>query len=386
MPIKLSMQNSKKRNSLFKARRRAKSHPNGKFADVSEANSIVPSVIRVTTYDADHMREEAITEPKNIRQFIGSANTVWVDVEGLQNADIVEQVGQIFNIHYLVLEDILTMHQRAKLEQYGDNFFLVTHLVLYKDSVETRQLSLFLGKNFVVSFHNEPIDGLASVLERLRKNQGLIRSAGADYLAYSLLDAIVDTYYPVLEIFGERLEELEDLVIENPTRDTISQIHVVKRELLTVRRAIWPMRDAINALLRDSGKFFGEEARIHLRDCYDHAIRVLDFTETYRELGADLMDVYLSSISNRMNEVMKVLTIILTALAPPSLIAAIYGMNFNNKISPYNMPETNWYYGYPAVLIAMLLAAFAMLSFMRWKGWLEVFSTNNKNHSNNQKN
>ncbi len=372
-------------SKIYKAYRRHKGHTNSLPEAAAVDATATQSTIRVVTYDAEHFSEEVVTEPSKIKPLIASAKTLWVDVEGFAHAGSVEQVGKLFNIHYLTIEDILTMHQRSKLEQYGDNFFLVTHLVHYKDFVEAKQLSLFLGKNFVVSFQNEPIDGLRCVLERLKKNQGLIRSYGADYLAYSLLDAVVDTYYPVLEIFGERLEELEDLVIENPTKETISQIHTVKRELLVVRRAIWPLRDAINALLRDSGTFFGEEARLHLRDCYDHAIRVLDFTETYRELGADLMDVYLSSISNRMNEVMKVLTIILTALAPPSLIAAIYGMNFNSHVSPYNLPETNWYYGYPLALLAMVLGALAMLSFMHYKGWLGVFSRNSKDHATNQK-
>lgn len=323
----------------------------------------------VIVYDSNRVHEEQTFDTAQLRNLLHSWRVVWVDVEGTAIHDMVEKLAHQFNIHQLVVEDILTSHQRAKLEQYDDNFFLITHLMGDKEGVDPKQLSMFIGKNFVLSFQDEPTDGLKAVRDRIRNNQGMIRSHGADYLVYAIVDAVIDSYFPLLEKLGERLEDLEDQVMENPTRESISEIHIIKRELLIMRRAIWPLREAINSLLRDATDVLGEEARLHLRDSYNHAVQVLDFIETYREVGADLMDVYLSSVSNRMNEVMKVLTIITTIFMPPTLIAAIYGMNFDTNISPYNMPETKWYYGYPIILAVMLLATLGLVCFLWWKGW-----------------
>jgi magnesium transporter len=226
----------------------------------------------------------------------------------------------------------------------------------------------------VVSFQFDELRSLNHISERIGSSGSVIRSHSADYLASAMLDAVIDTYFPVLESLGEKLEDLEDAIMENPSREVIKDIHNTRRQLLIARRNIWPMREVLNALLRDASHNFSNEVRLHLRDCYDHVVELIDLTETYRELGADLMDVYLSSISNRMNEVMKVLTIIATVFAPPTLIAAIYGMNFNSSISPYNMPETNSYYGYPIVLMVMLLGSLSVLAFLWWKGWLGVMA------------
>ena len=329
-----------------------------------------PCKIFVTTYDAERFEEREACDPAALNTLLQSWRVVWIDVDGLGNGETIEGIAKQFNIHHLVVEDILAAHQRAKLEQYGKNFFLVTHLIPDKDVIEPKQISIYIGKNFVLSFQDEAEDGLKAVRERIRNEQSLIRAHGSDYLVYAIVDTVIDSYFPVLEKLGERLEDLEDLVIENPTRESIAQIHVIKRELLILRRAVWPLREAINSLLRDGTSILGEEAILHLRDSYDHAVRVLDFIETYREVGADLMDVYLSSVSNRMNEVMKVLTIITTIFTPPMLIASIYGMTFDPNISPFNMPETKWYYGYPLALAVMLLSAFGMMTFLRWKGFL----------------
>lgn len=343
----------------------------------------------VIAYDPQRVQEGEVFDTAHLRDLLHSWRVVWIDVEGTAIHDVVEKLARQFNMHQLVVDDILTSHQRAKLEEYDDKFFLVTHLVSDKEGIEPKQLSTFVGKNFVLSFHDEPMDGLKAVRDRIRNNQGMIRNHGADYLVYAIVDAAIDSYFPVLEKLGERLEDLEDLVIENPTRESIGQIHVIKRELLIMRRAMWPLREAINSLLRDATGVLGEETRLHLRDSYDHAVQVLDFIETYREVGADLMDVYLSSISNRMNEVMKVLTVITTIFMPPTLIAAIYGMNFDANISPYNMPETKWYYGYPIILFAMLLATLGLVCFLWWKGWFGALtiapgqSTGKEEHERN---
>jgi magnesium transporter len=228
-----------------------------------------------------------------------------------------------------------------------------------------------LGKNFLVTFQEFPGDCLDPVRERIRKVQGRHRSAGPDYLAYSILDAIIDGYFPVLETLGETLESLEhDIVQKTSDQTLIARIHGVKRDLLTVRRAIWPFREAVNSLFREPSPLVNEETRLYLRDCYDHTIQLIDLLETYREVAGGLVDVYLSSVSNRMNEIMKVLTIIATIFMPLSFIAGLYGMNFNTEISPWNMPELNKPFGYPMVLLLMLAVVAALLAFFKRKRFL----------------
>jgi magnesium transporter len=208
------------------------------------------------------------------------------------------------------------------------------------------------------------------VRERIRKGVGRMRGAGPDYLAYALLDAIIDGYFPVLEHYGEYLEDLEDVLVHDPDEELVADIHNVKRDLLTLRRAIWPLRDALGALLREPVPLISHETHPYLRDCYDHTVQIIDLVETYRELGSGLMDMYLSSVSNRMNEIMKVLTIISTIFIPLSFIAGVYGMNFNPERSPLNMPELNWYWGYPFCLAIMGVVAAVLVGFFWRKGWL----------------
>ncbi len=332
-------------------------------------------MITVTAYDTDRAYCQDIINFSELEPIFNSWRNVWVQVREPEKPEVLKLIAEAFNIHQLALEDVITKHQRSKIEQYGDIFFIIVHEVAQdQEGVVTKQLCFFLAKNYVVSFQYDELDSLKYITERISANNGLIRSQNADYLASAILDAVIDTYFPVLENLGEQLEDLEDEIMENPSREVIGRIHRTKRQLLTVRRAIWPMRELLNALLRDASHNFSEEVRLHLRDCYDHAVELIDLTETYRELGADLMDVYLSSISNRMNEVMKVLTIIATVFAPSGLIAAIYGMNFNTNVSPYNMPELKWYYGYPMALLLMLVTSLAVLAFLWWRGWLGAIS------------
>jgi len=331
-------------------------------------------MITVTAYDTERAYCQDIINFTELEPIFAAWPTVWVQVREPEKPEVLKLITEAFNIHQLALEDVLTKHQRAKIEQYGDIFFIIVHELTNGTEVSSKQLCFFLAKNYVVSFQFEELDSLKRISERIGNNNGMIRSHGADYLASAILDAVIDTYFPVLESLGEKLEDLEDEVMADPSRQIIAEIHMTKRQLLTARRTVWPMREVLNALLRDASHNFSTEVRLHLRDCYDHAVELIDLIETYRELGADLMDVYLSSISNRMNEVMKVLTIIATVFAPPTLIAAIYGMNFNSATSPYNMPETNWYYGYPIVLLIMFLGSLAVLAFLWWKGWLGVMA------------
>ncbi|MGH7962721.1 MAG: magnesium/cobalt transporter CorA, partial [Candidatus Binatia bacterium] len=328
-------------------------------------------VIHVVAYGPQDVTEQDLADPRQVRDFLGKWPVTWVNVEGLGNAETISQLGEIFGLHRLALEDVINVHQRAKVEPYGEHYFVVTRMAKLNESLETEQLSLFVGKDFVVTFQEGyPGDCLEPVRERVRHKRGRIRDAGFDYLAYALLDAVVDCYFPVLEEYGERLETLEDAIIAQSDRDTIAHVHAIKRDLLTLRRILWPQREALNALLRDETPLLTPETRLYLRDCYDHTVQLIDLVEAYRELASDLTDIYLSSVSNRTSEIMRVLTVITTIFIPLTFIAGIYGMNFNSEASPWNMPELNWYWGYPFSLALMGVVVVAQLFFFWRKGWL----------------
>jgi magnesium transporter len=231
-------------------------------------------------------------------------------------------------------------------------------------------VSLFFGERYVVTFQEREGDCFEPVRNRIRRARGRLRENRPDYLAYALLDAVIDAYFPIVEAYGDRLEALEDRVLEEPTSDVVSEIHAVKRELSNIRRAVWPLRDVVNLLLREQHPLLREDTRLYLRDAYDHTIQLVELVESHREIASGLLDVYLSSVSNRMNEVMKVLTIIATIFIPLSFVAGLYGMNFDRQASAWNMPELSWDYGYPAALGVMLAIALGMLWFFRRKRWL----------------
>jgi magnesium transporter len=327
-------------------------------------------LIRLMAYGPEEMIEQEVRNPRDVRAVLGQWPVMWVHVEGLGDIETIRTLGEIFALHGLALEDVIDVHQRPKVEEYGQYLYLVARMAVAGDQLETDQFSLFLSPHFVLSFDEHPGDCFDPVRERIRHKRGRMRDAGADYLAYALLDAIVDAYFPILEEYGERLDMLEDEVVAQPDHNIVARIHEVKRDLLTLRRAIWPQREAMNVLLRDITPLITDETRVYLRDCYDHTVQLMDLVETYRELGADLMDVYLSSVSNRTNEVMRVLTVIAVIFIPLTFIAGVYGMNFNPETSPWNMPELNWYWGYPFSLALMALIVIGQLAFFWRRGWL----------------
>jgi magnesium transporter len=337
---------------------------------VADPQSPKPA-IRVIAYGPDGIVERSVDTPEGVREFLGVWPVTWVNVDGLGDLATITQLGTIFNLHVLAIEDVVNVHQRAKVEQYPDYYFIVGRMVELNARVETEQLSLFLGKNFVLTFQEIPGDCFEPVRERIRKAGGRIRNVGPDYLAYALIDAFVDHYFPVLEHYGENLEALEDEVILKPQREVITRIHDVKRDLLTLRRAAWPLREALTTLYRETTPLITAETRLYLRDCYDHSVQIIDLLENYRDIASSLTDIYLSSVSNRMNEIMKVLTIFTAVFIPLNLVAGIYGMNFNTERSPLNMPELNWYWGYPFALGLMALLASVMLVYFGNKGWLK---------------
>ena len=329
-----------------------------------------PSVIRVLAYGPDTCEEREIADVASLKEILGKSPVTWVNVDGLGDAETITQIGESFGLHPLALEDVVHVHQRPKVDQYGEHLFIITRMVTLGQQLETEQLSLLLGEGFVLTFQEHVGDCLDPVRDRIRQGKGRIRKAPADYLAYAILDAVIDNYFPVLEEYGERLEALEEQVIARPDAQTVARIHAAKRELLILRRAVWPQREAVNSLLREELNLIADATRVYLRDCYDHVIQTIDMLETYREICSGLLDAYQSSVSNRMNEIMKVLTIIATIFMPLGFIAGLYGMNFNAEKSRLNMPELAWRYGYPYVLCLMAIVATVMLAFFWRKGWL----------------
>lgn len=340
---------------------------------IVDENSEQPNIFLID-YNQTDLIHKQISYPEECIQYLDTNSVSWVDVQGLGNKDILQRLGQSFDLHPLILEDIVNMVERPKIEDYEDQLVIIAQMVVPNNnngSFYSEQVSLVLGKYYVLTVQEEPEhDCFDGVRMRIDKAKGIIRRQGSDYLAYALLDAIIDGFFPVLELYGERIDDLEEEVIINPSQKTLQKIYQIRRELLQLRRAIWPQRDAINSLIRDGSDLISPDVRIYLRDCYDHTVQLMDIVETYRELVAGLMDVYLSAVSNKMNEIMKLLTVVSAIFIPLTFIAGVYGMNFNPEKSPYNMPELNWYWGYPLCLALMFLVAITLLYLFWRRGWL----------------
>lgn len=329
--------------------------------------------LHVIAYGPDGLEESDISRADEARGYLKRWPVVWINVDGLGDVQVIRELGELFGLHRLSLEDVVNVYQRPKMEPYGDYLFAVTRMVHGARPLDTEQISLFLGAGYVLTFQERPGDSFEPVRERLRRASGQIRQRGPDYLAYALLDAALDAYFPVLEGYGERLDDLQEAAMSDPGPEVIARIHEAKRDLITLRRAVWPQRDMINALSRDGGAFVDEATKTYLRDAYDHCIQLVDLTETYRELAGGLTDIYMSSATARTNEIMKVLTMIATIFIPLGFVASVYGMNFDPQASPWNMPELGWAFGYPYALTIMLAVAGGFLWYFRRKGWMRRF-------------
>jgi magnesium transporter len=323
--------------------------------------------LSVINYDEVNFQEK---EVNNVEEALSSRNkssVTWLNIDGVHQPEIIEQVGKNFGMHPLVLEDIANTGQRPKMEDFDDYIFVVLRMLRFDEKekeTKTEQISIILGRDFVVSFQEMEGDVFDAIRERLRSNKGRIRKMGADYLAYALIDAVVDNYFMVLENLGETIEDIEDKLVTNPTAETLRTIHDLKREMVFLRKSVWPLREVINRLERSESPLINKSTFVYLRDVYDHTIQVMDAVETFRDMLSGMLDIYLSSVSNRMNEVMKVLTVIATIFIPLTFIAGIYGMNFRY------MPELELAWSYPAVLILMLIIALLMVVYFRRKKWI----------------
>lgn len=359
-----------------RAKRRRKRHTeSGQVPGTIVTHAEAPSTrLKVVWYTAKTCEQRSIVSSTMLDSVVGEMRSheggvLWIDVAGYQDVGLIRQIGDHFGLHPLALEDAVNSHQRPKVDFYGDHLFVVARIHL-PGSMESEQVAFFLGRDFVITFQEREFDCLGVVRNRVEAGQGRIRNLGADYLLYALLDAVIDSYFPILEQYGERLDALDDQVTSKTEQWLVNEIHGVRTELLSIRRTVWPLRETINSLIRDSGSLISDETDLYLRDCYDHTVQIIDVIETDRELCADLRDFYLSVVSNRMNQVMKFLTIIATLFMPLSFIAGLYGMNFNTNVSPWNMPELNWTVGYPFALGLMSIMAGALMIFFWRKGWL----------------
>ena len=330
-----------------------------------------PFTLCLMDYTESEWTEKGLISPSECKQFLERDSITWIHVQGHVDPDSMRQLGDLLSLHALALEDVLNTGQRPKLDTYEDQLFVIlNHPQIDEMEVSFEQVSLFLGNNYVISFHQGETDPFEPVRKRLRNHSGRLRSYQADFLFYTLVDVTIDEGFPVLESFGENVEKLEDEILEEQTGESLRRLHHYKRELMLLRRLLWPQREVLNTLLRDEHPLIAHDTKIYLRDCYDHSIQIMDLIESYREMMTSLLDVYLSSNSNRLNEVIRVLTVIATIFIPLTFIVGVYGMNFGVRShSPWAMPELDWYYGYPLLWLAMISVAVGMVVYFKRRKW-----------------
>jgi len=328
------------------------------------------SRVRIVAFDPDRFEEREVQDVREIAALAETLPTLWIDVVGVGDVETVSRLGELLRLHRLALEDVVNVGQRTKLDPYDEHLFLVLRVCSAGDVYDSQQISLFLGERFVVTFREHAADPFGPVRERLRAGRGRLRAGGPSYLAYALLDAIVDLHFPLVYQVGDEIEALETEVLERPSEATLHRLHAVRSRLRAMRRELVPQRDLLQTLQHEEVPCMGRSVHFYLRDCADHANQLVDLVELYREVSSDLVSAYLSRASQRMNETMRVLTVFSTIFIPLGVLASVYGMNFDPGASAWNMPELRWRYGYPAVIGVMLLAAGAMLLYFRRLGWI----------------
>jgi magnesium transporter len=326
-----------------------------------------PVVVKRISYGVDSASGPELVTPADCKPPTQVDGVVWYTVDGVHDAEVLRTVGSNFNLHPLVIEDIANTKQRPKIEDFDEYIFVAMKMITFDEEAKelrAEHISFILGEGYVLTFLEDEGDVFEPVRQRLRSGKGRIRKLGPDYLVYALMDAVVDNYFAVLEDLGEQIDDVEEEVVEAPTSSTLRTVHLLKRELIFLRKSVWPMREVVNTLLRDESALVKDETKIFLRDLYDHTIHVIDTVETLRDIVAGMLEVYLSSVSNKLNQVMKVLTVMSSIFIPLTFVAGVYGMNFQY------MPELQWQYGYPAVMCGMLVVAVALLALFYKKEWL----------------
>jgi magnesium transporter len=359
----------RKRRRLRPPKKRRRRSPGEVPGTLTHDPEAPKAVVRLLAYGPDAFVEREIKDPNEIREFLGRWPVLWVDVNGAGDAETIGRIGDLFAVHRLAQEDVVNLGQRTKLEEYEGHLFLVAYILDYSDHLTSEQFSLFTGQDFVLTFQEKAGDNLEAVRERIRNKRGRIRDAAADFLAYALLDCLIDHYFPVLEIFNERLERIEEDILIGENREILARLHEIRRELRILKRMMLQLRDATERFMSGARARVTESTRLYLRDCHDHTIRAIDLVESFTELAVDLSALHFQKMSHQMNEVMRLLTLIATIFIPLTFITGIYGMNFNVEASPLNMPELNWYLGYPFALFLMLGVVGGLLFYFKRRGW-----------------
>lgn len=361
------------RSSAGSVQRKKPGQPPGTLLHTGE-QKLDKMLMTVHDYDASRYESFAIEALDPDASYLRPSSKTWIQIQGLHDITQLRKVMDYFELHPLVQEDIVSINQRPKVEPYGDIIFVVGRMITARQQGEdtelkSEQVSLVLGKNFVLSFQESDDPLFDPVIRRLLVANTRLRRHSIDFLTYALLDNLVDHYFTALDFINEIIEEKEERVIEKPEPTDLQGIHALRRDLIFFRKSVWSLRDGVNSLIRDDSKLISPEIKIYLRDVYDHLVQVIDSVESQRELVFSLYDMYMSSLSSRMNEVMKVLTVISTLFIPLTFIVGVYGMNFNPETSAWNMPELNWAYGYPVAWGVMLAIAASMLVYFKRKGW-----------------
>ncbi len=360
--------------SMFKTRHPLPGTAPGSLVAPDPSKAGQKPVLKVVEYDGAALTERTVQSVEELPDCTQSERMHWIEMNGLGDVEVLRQLGEKYHLHPLALEDVLHPGQRPKVEPYEQHLFIVAQM-LYRDE-EGRmcgeQVSMFLGKNLLITIQEESsMDVFELVRERLRAGRGYIRKLGPDYLAYALLDAIIDHCFPILESIGDALEEMEDDLVENPKHNCITTLHDYRRTLMQMRRFVWPERDVMSALLHEESGIIGKQTKVFLRDCYDHTVQIMDLIESYRDVTGGMMELYLSAVGQRTNEIMRVLTVMSSIFIPLTFIAGVYGMNFNTDEgrNPWNMPELHWRYGYVFSLALMSAVAIGLLIFFKRKRW-----------------
>lgn len=351
---------------FFKKRTQKIGLPPGTLIHVGE-KKVEKTKITIIDYDAEHLEEKVAKTVDECFSFKDKPTVTWINIDGIHEIEIIEKIGNHFDLHPLILEDIVHTEQRPKMEDFEHYIYVVLRLLTFdeiENEINAEQISIILGSNFIISFQEMEGDVFDHVRDRIRNSKGRIRKMGADYLAYALLDAIVDNYFVILEKLGEKIESIEEELVTNPRPETLQTIHELKREMIFLRKSVWPLREVVNSMERGESSLIQDSTTIYLRDVYDHTIQVIDTIETFRDMLSGMLDIYLSSVSNKMNEVMKVLTIIATIFIPLTFIAGNYGMNFEY------MPELGWRWSYPVYWMVVLTVAAFMVMYFKRKKWL----------------
>lgn len=354
-------------STILRKRSKKAGLPPGSLVHVSD---IVRPKINISIMDYDRIslhEKQDISIEECLEHMQNASTTTWINIRGINDPKVLESIGQSLGLHALLLEDVMSAGQRSKLDDYKDYIFIVVRMLFNNtasDSIQDQQVSFVLGPNYLISFLEDSVDIFEPIRERLRSSKKRIRSMGADYLCYTMIDAIVDQYFVILEAVDKNLEVLEESLIHNHTPETMGKIQRLKREIVILRKSVWPMREVINNFRRLETPLISESTQLYLHDVYDHTIQAIDTIESFRDIASGMLDVYLSSISQHMNEIMKVLTIVATIFVPLTFIASLYGMNFDN------MPELHWKWGYPVTLSIMAIVALTMIYYFRRKRWI----------------